>query len=91
PFIAYALIVIGGFFKYYPITMLVVAVRERISGFMLTIGAAICAIVLYAVIYQDELRRGLPLVATGSYFADLFGAKNLPLGIATLWPVSGTL
>ena len=37
---------------------------------------------VFVAVYFPDLQRGLPLVPTGSYYTDLFAAKNLPFGIA---------
>src|SRR5262249_41193046 len=85
-FPAYALIIAAGLFKYYPITMLILAVRERLRVLFAIIAIAFCIGVLFISAYYNDLQRGVPLIAIGSYFDDLFAAKDLPFGFVEIAP-----
>jgi hypothetical protein len=80
--LAYFVALAAGLLKYYPITLLVLTFRERVATFLAVNFAALCCILVFAAIYRSELERGIPLIATGIYFGDMFAAKNLPFGIA---------
>jgi hypothetical protein len=80
---SYALFVVAGLLKYYPLVLLVLAEREgRRDG--LVIGAAvILALVLFAVVFYPELSLAAANIPAGaSYFTDAFSARNLPFGLA---------
>ncbi|MGH7033398.1 MAG: hypothetical protein ACREFL_06690 [Stellaceae bacterium] len=81
-FAAYALVIVAGLLKYYPFVLLALTLRERPARFIAINLAALAAAALMAALYWSDLVRGLPLIASGSYFTDLFAAKNLPFGLA---------
>jgi hypothetical protein len=74
----YLLAVVAALVKYYPIVLLVVIFRERVSVFCLVGLAVVGALVIFCVGYHTEIARGLPNVARGPYNTDLFSAQNLP-------------
>lgn len=89
PAAAYSLITIGAMYKYYPIMMLALAVRERRS--LAIVGTAIAALGLYAAIYADQLGRAFKAIPDGFYFTGFFSARNLPMGSQLLWGVPAEL
>jgi len=58
--------------------------RPRVFAFIATISIAVLA--LFTAAYHTELRAALANVPVGKNFTDLFGAPNLPQGLATLFP-----
>ena len=80
-FLAYLIALAVGLLKYYPITLLVLTFRERVSTFLAVNLAALCCILMFAAVYRSELERSIPLIPSGIYFGDMFAAKNLPFGI----------
>jgi hypothetical protein len=64
--------------KYYPIMVLVVAFRERVSVFCLVGLVVLSSLAVFWVGYHVEIARGLPNIARGPYNTDLFSAQNLP-------------
>jgi len=82
--LAYALILAAGLLKYYPLTLLIVALREKPRAFIAVAVATMIAVALFIVHYRAELALGVDLVPTGSYFTDFFGAVNLPRGMTKL-------
>jgi hypothetical protein len=80
--LAYGVGLFAGLLKYYPLTLLALTVRERASTFFLVNLAALCLMVAFATVYHSEIERGLPTIASGIYYGDMFAAKNLPFGIA---------
>ncbi len=41
-------------------------------------------VALFLAAYLPDIERGFPLIPVGSYFTDLFAAKNLPFGLTEL-------
>lgn len=81
-FAAYALVIVAALLKYYPCVLLALSLRERPARFIAINLAALASAALMAALHWSYLVRGLPLIATGPYFTDLFAAKNLPFGLA---------
>jgi len=82
--VAYALIVATALLKFYPLVVLATALREtprRLAAVVACVAIVGAAFVWH---YGHDLRVTLSLVPDGSYFTDLFGAKNLPLGLGEL-------
>jgi hypothetical protein len=92
--LAYLTALFAALIKYYPITLLILSFRERVAVFLANGLATAGLIALFLSAYLPDIERGLPLIATGSYFSDLFAAKNLPFGLAELvfglsgWPAN---
>jgi hypothetical protein len=81
---AYAVFTGMGLLKFYPLVLLLLALRERARIFIAVSLAAATVVIGFVCGYWDELRAATHNVATGSYFTDLFGAMNLPYGLASL-------
>ncbi len=78
----------AGLLKYYPLTLMALALRERPARFAAIGAAALAATLLFVAMHLSEIERGLPLIASGPYFTDLFAAKNLPFGVAQTFGVA---
>ena len=78
---AYLTALFAALLKYYPLTLLILSFRERVGVFLATSLATAGLIALFFAAYLSEIERGWPLIAVGSYFTDLFAAKNLPFGL----------
>lgn len=85
-FLAYPLIVTAALVKFYPAVLLALGLRERPRVFAVIAAASVAVLALFAAVYYAELRAALANVAEGKNFTDLFGAPNLPNGLATLFP-----
>jgi hypothetical protein len=83
---AYALIVPGALIKFYPATLLILALRERPLLFIAVGAAAASALAAFAGIYHAELALVFANLPRGYYFNDRFGAGDLPYGLAALFP-----
>jgi hypothetical protein len=83
-FLAYFVALVAGLLKYYPITLLVLTFRERVSTLLAMNLAAFCLTLVFAAVYRSEIERGIPLIAVGIYYGDMFAAKHLPFGIAQI-------
>jgi len=81
--LAYGLMVLGGLLKFYPLVLLLLALRERLVV-LLAVGLAVTAVVAgTAVVFLDELRRLTP-VPSGQPFQFMWGARNLPTGFPAM-------
>jgi hypothetical protein len=77
----YALILFAGLLKFYPLVVLLMALRERPRIFLAMIAAIGLAILGFVYWFRYELvatRRNIP---RGEYTSDLFGSVNLPFGL----------
>jgi len=80
--IGYLTALLAALIKYYPITLLILSFRERISVFLANGLAMAVLIALFFAAYLPDITRGVLTIASGPYFTDLFAAKNLPFGLA---------
>ncbi|HKX09337.1 MAG TPA: hypothetical protein VJN67_14150, partial [Stellaceae bacterium] len=83
-FLTYPIALFAAAVKYYPITVMILSVRERIANFVAINLAALCVVALFVTVYLSDIERGIPLIATGSYFLDFFGARTLPSAVAQI-------
>jgi len=81
---AYFFVLFAACLKFYPVTLLLLTLRERPRPFLAINGMALCLLALFVAYYYDGLVKAFNLVPTGSYYTDLFGAVNLPFGIMAL-------
>jgi hypothetical protein len=78
----YALIVAAALMKFYPAAALCVVVREP-RRLMLPVTLAVAApLALFALAQHADIAVALSHVPGGDWFGDMFGAVNLPYGIA---------
>jgi hypothetical protein len=82
---AYPLILLAGLLKYYPLSLLALTFRERPHRFLAVNLVALALTLIFVLACFSDLERALSLIPTGSYFTDLFAAKNLPFGIVQLF------
>lgn len=90
-FLGYGVALLAGALKFYPATLLILAVRERLTVLFAVALASAAGLAGFAAIYGGELKRVLSLTPTGSYFSvDAFSARDLPYGLAGIlnWPPS---
>jgi hypothetical protein len=91
-FVAFPVAFFAGMLKFYPITLLVLAARERLTFFILIATLALACGAAFIAIYAGELLRVLSLIPRSSYFCtDCFAAKNLPYGLAQVVAPRGQL
>ena len=76
--LGYFVALIAALLKYYPIMVLIIVFRERVSILVAIGSAVVVSLALFWVEYHTEVARGLPTIARGAYNTDLFAAKNLP-------------
>jgi hypothetical protein len=77
----YSLALLAGLLKYYPMTLMILATRERPRVFFTVAAVATACVVGFVVLERADLARALALIPTGSPFSHMFGAKTLPLGL----------
>ena len=80
----YLLIATAALLKFYPVSALIVSCRERRHAFIAINLLMLSVICVFVAIVKDDLKHTAALIPFGSYYTDLFGAKNLPYGIAHL-------
>jgi hypothetical protein len=78
----YALYLLAGLLKYYPLVLLALAVRERRRDALWIVGLAGGTVLLLAAADPVALAKALANIPRLSYFADSFSALNLPFGLA---------
>jgi len=81
---AYALIAAAALLKFYPVVLFVLALREQTRIFVAVAAAAAAAFAIFVAAYHAELMLALGNVPHDKWFQDLFGARNLPYGLAAL-------
>jgi hypothetical protein len=82
--LSYALILLAGLLKFYPVTVLSTALRERPRTFFAISAAAGLIISGFVYRFHGELRvmaRNIPHGLYDLYVSDRFGAVNLPFGL----------
>jgi hypothetical protein len=88
-FLGYGFALFAAALKFYPATLLALAIRERPAVFLAIglVSAGACA--SFIAYYAHDLPRVLSVIPTFSYFNYLsFGARDLPYGLAQMlgWP-----
>lgn len=81
---AYPLIVFAALLKFYPAAGLILAFRERRAVFLATALLSLLAAFVFVAVEWNDFVRALANIPPGSYFTDIYGAGNLPFGIAEL-------
>jgi hypothetical protein len=82
--VGYGLTLLAALLKYYPIMVLTVVFRERISVFTAVALAAASALAVFWAAYHVEIVRGWAEISTGTYIVNSFASKNLPFLIGML-------
>lgn len=82
--IGYGLVMLAAFLKFYPLTGMVAALRERPRQFWIIAAVASGVFAVFLFHYRADWVLVIALVPKGSYFTDLFGAVNLPYGLFEL-------
>ena len=81
----YAVSLLAGMLKFYPIVLLVLAVRERLVTCLVVWAVAVGVIALWFALDGTEILRGMANIPFTHPFDDnVFGAHNLPFGLAEL-------
>ncbi len=84
------LVLAVGLLKFFPLTLLLLLVRERPRRMWPLGGFCALVLLLFAVGFHAELARIGGNMANG-LFGDMFGARSLPFGVPLLLGARGTL
>jgi hypothetical protein len=76
--LGYSVALLAALIKYYPITVLIIVFRERISILVAVLLIVVGSLVVFWANYHLEIARGFSNIPGGRYDTDLFAAKNLP-------------
>ena len=93
-FAGYAVALLAGMLKFYPIVLLVVAARERVVACLAVWMVAFSVVALWFAMGATDILRAIANIDSNPPFDDnLFGAHNLPFGIAAMvgLPQAGAL
>jgi hypothetical protein len=93
-FTGYAVALLAGMLKFYPIVLLVAAVRDRLAVCVAVWAVAVGAIALWFALDATDILRGMANIpATDPFDDNVFGAHDLPFGIAGMlgWSRTGAL
>jgi hypothetical protein len=84
----YGAILLAGLLKYYPMTLMAMATRERPGRFIAVAAASLVAVALFLATMGEELVRALHLIPIGQLFGDMFGSAIFANGIVKMndWP-----
>jgi hypothetical protein len=75
--------VVCGLLKYYPLSLLILSLRERVSTFALVNIGVTAVIGIFSLRYFSDVRRSLSMLPIESYFTVSFASRNLPFGLVT--------
>jgi len=78
--LSYALILLAGLLKFYPLTVFLTALRERPRTFFAIAAAAAIVVVGFFYRFRTEIAATLNNAPYGGHASELFGAVNLPVG-----------
>ena len=81
---SYALFLVAGLLKYYPLALLVLLARECRRVAVAVVIATVIILISFSVYFRPELGRALANIPAQSYFADSFSAENLPFGFGEI-------
>ncbi len=85
----YAVALLAGILKFYPVTLLILATRERFPIFIAIGIVSLGTIGLWFALDGSEILLGMANIPTTSYFDDnVFGMSNLPFGLAQIFQLS---
>jgi hypothetical protein len=82
--LGYCVALLAALLKYYPIMLLIMVFRERITVFLVVVVIMAGSLAIFWTENYQEILRGLPTISSGPYVTDLFAAKNLPVLIGLM-------
>ena len=82
--LSYAICLLTGLLKYYPLVLLALIARERWQRALALAFLAGATIVLMVFVYRGELAIALTNIPKISYFTDGFSVQNLPYGMVAV-------
>lgn len=84
-YLAYGAVGLAALIKFYPAVLLVLTMRERPRIFFAINAVIVTALAVFAFMYRAELALVFANLPKRVYFTDMFGAANLPFGMAALF------
>jgi hypothetical protein len=86
--VGYGAALLAGLLKYYPITMMVMATRERPVRFLGVAGASLIIVGVFWAMVGDDVVRTWQLIPDGGWTNNMMGSRTLPGGLAAEyhWP-----
>lgn len=88
---SYAVFLVAGLLKYYPLVLLVLVVRERWRHAFALAGFALAILLAFGFRFRADLSNMVAVIPQAPYFTVAFAARNLPYGIAELMPNNALL
>jgi hypothetical protein len=82
--LGYGAIMLTSLLKFYPFVLFLMLLRERFRVFLLLAVIAACGLGGFIWAYWHEIARMAVNIPQPSYFADAFGASQLPAGIGLM-------
>jgi hypothetical protein len=85
---SYGIVLLAGLLKYYPLVLLLLALRETPKRLLIVSAVVLLILGLFLFHYRSELAEEAALLhrwKTG-YYTDAFGVTNLPYGLVALVP-----
>ena len=80
----YGAFVFAALLKFYPAVLMILAARERWRTLAVTGAAAVAGLAALLAFAGGDVATSLRVSPYGSPYTDLFGARNLPLGLIAL-------
>ena len=89
PLAGYSAALLAGLLKYYPITMMLMATRERPLRFLAIAATSIAIVGIFWVTVGDDVLRTWQLIPDGGWFNNMMGSRTLPAGLVAeyKWPL----
>jgi hypothetical protein len=84
--LSYALMLLAGLLKFYPLTLLSTTLRERPRTFLVIVAASSLIIVGFVYRFREELAAGMRNIPHWGYTENIFGSVNLPFGLPIYMP-----
>jgi hypothetical protein len=81
---SYALFLVSGLLKYYPLALLVLLIRERRRAAVALLILLGIFLISFGMYFRLELAKALANIPAQSYFSDSFSAQNLPFGVGEI-------
>jgi hypothetical protein len=78
--LSYALILLAGLLKFYPLGLLLTTLREKPRTFSVIAASASLIVAGFFYRFRTEMAELLKNIPRGDYAGDLFGSVNLPFG-----------
>lgn len=78
----YGAALLAGLLKYYPITMMAMATRERPLRFFIVFVASVAVVGAFWLTVGDDIRRTWQLIPDGGWTNNMMGSRTLPGGLA---------